>query len=272
MTKKYISTMTDNDGNVVYPQNKMESVIDLPEISTFGPEITDGLTMINGAKQYSQNGHPFFKVKKIGGDTFIYLFGVFTNIKTSSSVSQLPIMQLPKEYFDGIYYAFSSPKTGSDTASWEIQDCQLKMHFPLTSFNGSEWFPISIYLFRGIQNMKYMYKLFSDGHFETISVDENYILQNEETFDKPEDGLYLPAHFENGKIVSASETEWKQYLDKLHNELPAVSISPQDQAMAKVTVQLASQQKQIDDGNATNAKVLAQVALLTQQLVAKGGN
>ncbi|TLQ02796.1 hypothetical protein FEZ51_10360 [Pediococcus stilesii] len=158
MGDKKIVTLTNSEGIITYPRTKTEAIIDFPDFEkkienlqadniTFGENITEGLSILNGVKQYSSGGQPFFRLKKIGGDSFIYLFGVFTNIKIAGNGDRVAVMQLPKKYFDGVYYTFSSPGSNSTVVNWEVQDCQLKVHGVSDSTN--EWYPVSIYLFGG---------------------------------------------------------------------------------------------------------------------------
>lgn len=107
--------------------------------------------------------------------------------------------------------------------------------------------------------MKVVYKLI-DTNIQSDFVDDNYLLQDNETFNKPEDGIYQPFKFIDGNIIGATEEEFRGQIqssittEKTDKELVA------DLAQQLATSQIVQAQ--------TNANLLQQNAKLAKQVLA----
>lgn len=113
--------------------------------------------------------------------------------------------------------------------------------------------------------MKITYKLIN-GDIVSNTVNDDYQIQENETFNKPADGIYQPFSFVNGEIVGISEEDWLK-------SLPKKEKSDQDM-ISDVMQQLAVNQVNQEKINASlvqqNATLLKQINELTQKETANG--
>ncbi|BAX73096.1 hypothetical protein [Leuconostoc mesenteroides] len=106
--------------------------------------------------------------------------------------------------------------------------------------------------------MKTVYKLVDDA-IQSDLVSDDYVLLNNETFEQPEDGIYQPFSFVNGKIVGTTKEVWEQNA-KNSNTSKTVG-----ELVADLAQQLAVSQI---NQTKTNAVLLQQNAALTKQVAA----
>ncbi|TLQ02797.1 hypothetical protein FEZ51_10365 [Pediococcus stilesii] len=114
--------------------------------------------------------------------------------------------------------------------------------------------------------MKYVYKVCDDGHFDILSTNDDYVLQANETFEQPEDGIYLPVKFVDGKIVGATEEEWEAYQAELNKDVPAPEPTALEQQVAALGYQQMQDAKDKQALTEQNAQLAYQVMQLQQQL------
>ena len=115
---------------------------------------------------------------------------------------------------------------------------------------------------------KTVYSWDNDNHFDSIKiVDDDYELAANETFDKPEDGLYEPITRTNNKWVGTSKEEWEA-------NQPKVDVKPtaQQQANAQMSLQLAQLMKKVGDQDKLNVRLTIDVAMLKKQQNGATGN
>ena len=106
--------------------------------------------------------------------------------------------------------------------------------------------------------MKAVYKLVDDT-IQSDLVSDDYVLLNNETFEQPEDGIYQPFSFVNGKIVGTAKEVWEQ------NAKNSNTVKTVGELVADLTQQLAFAQI---NQTKTNAILLQQNAALTKQVAA----
>jgi len=106
--------------------------------------------------------------------------------------------------------------------------------------------------------MKTVYKLV-DNTIQSDLVSDDYVLLNNETFEQPEEGVYQPFSFVNGKIVGTTKEVWEQNAKKLN------TVKTVGELVADLTQQLAVTQI---NQTKTNAVLLQQNAALTKQVAA----
>lgn len=94
-----------------------------------------------------------------------------------------------------------------------------------------------------------------NGSIQSEIVDDEYILQANETFNKPTDGIYQPYLFKNGEIVGVSAEEWQLKL--------AEAPKPVQNLVADLTKQLATDKIVQSQANAT---FLKQLTLLQKKI------
>lgn len=88
--------------------------------------------------------------------------------------------------------------------------------------------------------MKAVYSWDNDKHLDTINlVDDDYQLEPNETFTKPDDGLYEPISWTGSTWVGVSKEEW----EAAHPATPAEP-SEGDQALNLLGQQIAKMQQQ----------------------------
>lgn len=86
-------------------------------------------------------------------------------------------------------------------------------------------------------------------------VDDDYQLKSNETFVRPEDGLYEPITWNGSTWVGTSHEVWEA-------NQPTVKIEPTDQQKlnAQVSLQLAQLSKDVADQKKINAQLTVQLA------------
>lgn len=83
--------------------------------------------------------------------------------------------------------------------------------------------------------MKVVYRLI-DNNIQSELVDNEYGLKNNETFEKPVDGIYQPFSFSNGLIIGVTQSEWEQSVTNKQNNQSENSQSGIDnQQLAKLS-------------------------------------
>lgn len=115
---------------------------------------------------------------------------------------------------------------------------------------------------------KAVYSWDDDNHFDSIKiVDDDYELAVNETFDKPEDGLYEPITRKDDKWVGTPKEEWEA-------NQPKVEVKPtaQQQANAQMSLQLAQLVKKVGDQDKLNARLTIDIAMLKKQQNGATGN
>lgn len=108
---------------------------------------------------------------------------------------------------------------------------------------------------------KAVYSWDKDNIFDSIKiVDDDYELAANETFDKPEDGLYEPIKRKDDKWVGTPKEEWEA-------NQPKVDVKPtaQQQTNAKLSLQLAQLMKKADNQEKLNARLTIDIATLKKQ-------
>lgn len=106
-----------------------------------------------------------------------------------------------------------------------------------------------------------VYKAEEDGNLVTKLVAEGYVLSENETFVKPEDGIYLPVHFDRntGTIVGVSKEE----RDKLYPSEPDAP-SSEDNINAQLILQTAKDKADYETDKTSqeqfNANLLLKIA------------
>lgn len=108
---------------------------------------------------------------------------------------------------------------------------------------------------------KAVYGWNKDNIFDSIKiVDDDYELAANETFDKPEDGLYEPIKRKDDKWVGTPKEEWEA-------NQPKVEVKPtaQQQANAQMSLQLAQFMKKVGDQDKLNARLTIDIAMLKKQ-------
>lgn len=95
--------------------------------------------------------------------------------------------------------------------------------------------------------MKIVYKLINDNIRSTL-VNDDYQLQESETFEKPVDSIYQPFSFVNGVIVGSTQEQWQAFIK-------GNQAQPEPQAPTQTDITLA----------ALSQTILNQAALITQQ-------
>lgn len=106
--------------------------------------------------------------------------------------------------------------------------------------------------------MKVVYKLIGNN-IQSELVDDEYGLKNNETFEKPVDGIYQPFSFSNGLIIGVTKSEWEKSVKEQYVAQPKTS----EELVADLTQQFAT--AQITQSK-TNAELLQQNAMLVKQL------
>jgi len=100
---------------------------------------------------------------------------------------------------------------------------------------------------------KLVYKFNGKDDFTTAFVEDDYVLQDNETFDNPGNVL-LPVTFSNGKIVGATQAEFEA--EQLANQqVPEGANAPTgpsntEKAIAALTLQIAQNKANQDTVNA----------------------
>lgn len=95
--------------------------------------------------------------------------------------------------------------------------------------------------------MKIVYKLINDNIRSTL-VNDDYQLQESETFEKPVDSIYQPFTFVGGVIVGSTKEEWQAFVK-------SSQVQPEQQAPTQTEITLAS----------LSQTILSQAALIAQQ-------
>lgn len=109
--------------------------------------------------------------------------------------------------------------------------------------------------------MKTVYKLV-ENIIQSDFVSDDYVLLNNETFEQPEEGVYQPFSFVNGKIVGTTKEVWEQNAKNLNTLNTSKTVG---ELVADLTQQLAVTQI---NQTKTNAILLQQNAALTKQVAA----
>lgn len=115
---------------------------------------------------------------------------------------------------------------------------------------------------------KAVYGWNKDNIFDSIKIiDDEYELAANETFDKPEDGLYEPIKRKDDKWVGTPKEEWEA-------NQPKVEVKPtaQQQANAQMSLQLAQLMKKVGDQDKLNARLTINIAMLKKQQSGATGN
>lgn len=106
--------------------------------------------------------------------------------------------------------------------------------------------------------MKIVFSL-ENGKIQSNLVDEDYVLKENETFQKPEDGIYQPFSFKNGVITGATQEEFENTVQLQSSNGPKSS----NELVADLAQQLAAYQVL---QSKTNAQLLQQNAALVKQV------
>lgn len=97
------------------------------------------------------------------------------------------------------------------------------------------------------------------------TVEDNYKLQENETFTKPEEGLYEPikhtGDYPSDKWVGAPKEDW----DKVHPQ-PAAKPTAQQMLNAQITMQMAELKADYQAQQKINAQLTLQNAQLAKQI------
>lgn len=105
--------------------------------------------------------------------------------------------------------------------------------------------------------------------YHTNIVADDYVLQENETFTQPVGadgaGIKLPVSFDGTQWIEATDDEHKKYLAANIDSKAPTSVSDADEAIAKLTLQLAQNKADQDTIN-------AQLLLATAQQTAKETN
>lgn len=110
---------------------------------------------------------------------------------------------------------------------------------------------------------KAVYSWDKDNHFDTIKlVEDDYQLASNETFVKPEDGLYEPITWNGSTWVGVSKEEW----ETKHPQNP-IEPTVQQKLDAQTQIQLAQLMKQNKQQAALNAQLTIDIASLKKQVV-----
>lgn len=108
--------------------------------------------------------------------------------------------------------------------------------------------------------MKIVFSL-ENEKIQSNLVDEDYVLKENETFQKPEDGIYQPFSLKNGVITGATQEEFEDAVQLQSSNRPKIG----DELVAYLAKQLAA--SQILQAK-TNAQLLQQNAALVKQVAA----
>lgn len=106
--------------------------------------------------------------------------------------------------------------------------------------------------------MKIVFSL-ENGKMLSNLVDEDYVLKENETFQKPEDGIYQPFSFKNGVITGATKEEFENTVQLQSSNGPKSG----NELVADLAQQLASTQIA---QTKVNAQLIQQNAMLVKQL------
>lgn len=106
--------------------------------------------------------------------------------------------------------------------------------------------------------MKIVFSL-ENEKIQSNLVDEDYVLKENETFHKPEDGIYQPFSFKNGVITGATQEEFEDTVQLQSSNGPKSG----NELVADLAQQLAA--SQILQAK-TNAQLLQQNAALVKQV------
>lgn len=115
--------------------------------------------------------------------------------------------------------------------------------------------------------MKAVYTWDADKHFNGIKmVEDDYQLADNETFKKPQDGLYEPISWTGTDWVGTPKDAWEA-------NQPKVEVKPTDQQKlnANVSLQLAQLAQAQKQQEKINAQLTLQNAQLAQQLKTSKG-
>lgn len=108
---------------------------------------------------------------------------------------------------------------------------------------------------------KAVYSWDKDNIFDSIKiVNDDYELAANETFDKPDDGLYEPVKRKDNAWIGTPKEEWEA-------NQPKVEVKPtaQQQANAQMSLQLAQLMKKVGDQDKLNARLTIDIAMLKKQ-------
>lgn len=110
--------------------------------------------------------------------------------------------------------------------------------------------------------MKAVYSWNDDNRLDKIKlVEDEYQLASNETFIKPEDGLYEPISWTGSTWVGVSKEKWE-------TKYPQKPIEPtvQQKLDAQMQIQLAQLTKQNKEQATLNAQLTVDIALLKKQI------